>query len=84
MSHTPETVEAAGIEPSCDSDATDNPPCGCENCHPPCAAPALHFWRPEWLELVSNDTDLQDVVRGWERMPPPIRKAIVALAGSVG
>lgn len=77
-------VEAAGIEPSDDFAATGKLPCGCVICEECRAALALQNWRPEWLEVAFDDADLQRVVESWERLPTPMRRAILALVNSPG
>jgi len=42
--------------------------CHCVNCEQCRAAPALHFGRPNWLELSSVDADLLGVVLAWEKI----------------
>jgi hypothetical protein len=61
-------VEAAGIEPSDDFDATGSSICNCENCQG-------HF-------LASLDADLQRVMAAWERLPKAMRKAVLAIVVS--
>lgn len=72
----------AGIEPACDSDGIIKADYACGNCEQCRAAPALHFGRPNWLDLSSIDSDLQSVVVAWEKISKPIRKAILALVQS--
>jgi hypothetical protein len=80
------TVEmklATGIEPAFNSDATDILPCSCVNCQQCRAAPALHFGCPDWLETASHDADLQRVIAAWGDLPEAIRRALLALIGSL-
>jgi hypothetical protein len=72
-------VEAAGIEPVDDFDATAEPLCDCENCQQCRAAYALHSECFKSHFLASLDTDLQNVIESWEGVPVAIRAAINAL-----
>ena len=60
------TRAGAGIEPDPVSDATNRLPCSCAICDKCRAARALHFCRPERLELTFNDTDFQPGCRRLE------------------
>lgn len=75
-------MEAGGIEPPLESDATDNEPCGCEFCNDPCAANALHSCGPNCPSLAAFDADLQLLIDGWQRLPDVIRRAILGLVRS--
>jgi hypothetical protein len=75
-------VEAAGIEPALEFDATGKLPCGCVFCQECRAALALHSWRPQWLELAFDDADLQRVLDSWGLLPAAIRRAVLALIAS--
>ena len=72
-----------GFEPTCNSAANDNAVCVCEKCLEARAALALHSGCFKWLESALNDADLQGVIAAWDRLPPAIRRAMLALAGSV-
>jgi hypothetical protein len=69
-------VEAAGIEPSSDFDATENSICDCENCQHCRAANALHLecFKLQYLALL--DADLQLVIEVWDQLDGPTRRAI--------
>jgi hypothetical protein len=69
-------VEAAGIEPSDDFDATENCICDCENCQQCRAARALHLdcFRSHFLS--SLDAELQRVIEGWEQLDATTRHEI--------
>jgi hypothetical protein len=73
-------VEAAGIEPSFVSDATDSSVCDCENCQQCRAARALHFNCFKSQFLASLGADLQEFICMWEQLPIDTRCAILALA----
>lgn len=75
-------LEAGGIEPPLDSDATNNQPCGCEFCTDPCAANALHSCGSNCQFMATIDADLQSVIAAWERLPEAIRRAITGLVHS--
>jgi hypothetical protein len=72
-------VEAAGIEPSDDFDATENGACGCENCQQCRAANALHEECFKLRFLASLDAELQCVVGAWTGLATPLRSAVLAL-----
>src|SRR5262245_14743947 len=72
-------VEAAGIEPSCDSDATDSSVCDCENCQQCRAANALHFECFKWQFLASLDARLRDLILAWDHTPDARRTAVASL-----
>jgi hypothetical protein len=75
-------MEAAGIEPADDSDATADSACDCEVCQECRAAYALHFECFKSRLLASFDADLQQLMNGWACLPEAIRAAIIALAES--
>ena len=79
----PVPMAGAGIEPAFNSDATNFPPCSCVNCQQCCAAPALQFCRPDWLELASVDADLQGVIAAWSSLPEAIRTTFMVLISTV-
>jgi hypothetical protein len=73
-------MEAAGIEPASDSDATPNPQTVCISC-PQCgAAYALHLKDTGWREVAVVDADLQAVLQAWGELPVENRKAILSLS----
>ena len=72
-------MEAAGIEPSDDFDATDSGLCDCENCRQCRAAYALHLECFKGQFLASVDTDLRRVIAGWERLTDALRNAVMTL-----
>lgn len=74
-------VEAAGIEPSCDFDATKSSVCDCENCQQCRAAYALHLKCFKSQFLASLDGDLQWIVAHWEQLDKSTQDAVVALIG---
>ncbi len=82
MSHTPRRVEAAGIEPSDDFDATIDGLCDCENCQQCRAANALHLDCFKSHFLASLDADLQRVIRAWALLPKRAQTAVLALVGT--
>jgi hypothetical protein len=43
----------------------------------------LHSGCVELLEVALNDTDLQRLIIAWDGLPSAIRKALLALVGSV-
>jgi hypothetical protein len=69
-------VEAAGIEPSFDIDATDSSVCDCENCQLCPAARALHLDCFKSHFLASIDADLHYVIEQWERLDASTQRAI--------
>ncbi len=73
-------MEAAGIEPNGDFDASGILPCGCVICEGCRAARALQNGCSRWLDLSSVDADLQSVHVAWPHLPGAIRKAILSLA----
>jgi hypothetical protein len=75
-------VEAAGIEPSDDFDATENGICDCENCQQCRAAYALHLECFKGHLMASFDADLQRVIAVWERLDVLARRAISELLTS--
>jgi hypothetical protein len=72
-------VEAAGIVPASCSNITKSDCCLYEHCQHPCAARALHSGGLNCHFLTSLDADLQRVLAAWERLPPAIRRATLAL-----
>jgi hypothetical protein len=72
-------VEAAGIEPSDDFDASCRGICDCEHCRECRAANALHLECFKSHFLTSLDADLQRVIEGWARLPEEMRRAVLAL-----
>jgi hypothetical protein len=72
-------MEAAGIEPGCDSGATLDSACDCEKCLYCRAAYALHLDCFKRHLLASFDADLQSVISAWLTLPPKIRTAIITL-----
>jgi hypothetical protein len=66
-------VEAAGIEPSDDFDATSEPLCNCEKCQECRAANALHFECFKSHLLASFDADLQQLIHSWAQLPEAVR-----------
>jgi hypothetical protein len=75
-------MEAAGIEPAVDFDATGKLDCGCVICEECRAAMALHSDVTDWLDLALADPDLQSVIRAWTVLGAPLKAAIRALIGS--
>jgi len=43
---------------------------------------ALQTGHLKWLELASNDAELQQLIVAWSSVPNVIRKPIIALIGS--
>jgi len=76
-------MEAAGIEPASDFDATGKLPCGCVFCEECRAANALQSKRSTWLNMASLDADLHRVIASWPALPGPIRAAMMALVATV-
>jgi hypothetical protein len=75
-------MEAGGIEPPRETDATDVCNCVCENLADPCAANALHSCGSNCHNLSLFDAELQLVILAWNRLPMPIRNAIMGLVHS--
>jgi len=76
-------VEAAGIEPNVDFDASGILPDCCVICNECRAAQALHSEFFKRHLLASLDADLQAVVVNWHSLPGTIRKAMMALFESI-
>lgn len=70
-------MEAAGIEPSDDFDATKNSVCDCEKCQECRAAQALHGECFQSHYLASLDAELQRVLKVWKRLDASARLAVV-------
>jgi hypothetical protein len=75
-------MEAAGIEPAVDFDASGKLDCGCVICEECRAAMALHSDGTDWLDLAMADADLQSVNREWSVLTAPLKAAIRALIRS--
>jgi hypothetical protein len=75
-------MEAAGIEPAQEIDASDERLSNCVSEGESRAAPALHCGGANWLDLSSIDADLLSVVLAWGKISEPIRNCIVALVQS--
>jgi hypothetical protein len=75
-------MEAAGIEPASEIDATNSAASGCENQETPSAANALHDSDSNCLNLASIDADLRVVIGAWGFLPHNIRQAIIMLVES--
>jgi hypothetical protein len=75
-------MEAAGIEPSDDFDATENCICDCENCQQCRAANALHLECFKSHYLSSLDADLQRLINRWGELPASVKGAVGDLVGS--
>jgi hypothetical protein len=72
-------MEAAGIEPASDFDATGQLPCGrviCEECR---AANALQGPCSDCHWMAFLDADLQRIVAAWNGLPAAIKAAFVVL-----
>jgi hypothetical protein len=74
-------VEAAGIEPAKDYDATVVLPCGWVICEEYCAANALQIKGTEGPCLTNVDPDLQFIAESWTALSVAQKKAIVTLVG---
>jgi hypothetical protein len=84
-------VEAAGIEPASDSDATDIVCWGCDNCQAPCAARALHSSGTSGQSLTLNDaaghcqcafelgSETELIAQAWPHLPQHVRDSILLL-----
>lgn len=81
-------MEAAGIEPACDSSATDEATVDCVNGNYPRAAHALrllHANRHEWAlngihcQSVYMPEAVIRIAESWDQVPPHIRDAIETL-----
>jgi hypothetical protein len=68
-----------GLEPASNSEVNDNACFIYVNCQEGCAANALHSDFLKCLEVALHDTDLQNIIGAWERLPNEIRKAIAVL-----
>jgi hypothetical protein len=77
-------VEAAGIEPSGDFDASCDSVCDCVNCQQCRAANALHLECFKRQFLASLDADLQHLIDVWETVAPSIRMVIARLVMTEG
>jgi hypothetical protein len=77
-------VEAAGIEPAYEIDATNSAASGCENQETPTAANALHGSDSNCLNMALIDADLREVVLAWSGIPASVRQVIVTLASKCG
>jgi hypothetical protein len=75
-------MEATGIEPAVDFDASRKLDCGCVACEERRTAMALHYGGTDWLDLALADADLQSVIRAWRVLAAPLNAAIRALIGS--
>lgn len=75
-------MEDGGFEPTLNNNATKLCACSCELCNDPCAANALHLCGSNCQFVATIDADLQSVIAAWNRLPKPIRNAIVALVHS--
>jgi hypothetical protein len=71
-----------GFEPELDFAASEVASCSCVDCDMCRAANALHSGRLRWLEVAFNDIELQEVIKAWDHLPAPFRKAILALVVS--
>jgi hypothetical protein len=74
-----EKAEGTGFETASNSEVNDNTCCIYVNCQKGCAANALHSDFLKSLEVALKDTDLQNILGSWERLPNEIRNAIVVL-----
>ena len=72
-------MEAAGIEPASENDATDSIACSCENQPTPRAANVLHCSDSNCLIMASIDADLRNIVLAWNGIPENVRQAVVLL-----
>jgi hypothetical protein len=77
-------MEAAGIEPGDDFDATKNGLCTCENCRQCRAANALHEECFKSRFLATLDTDLQQMINSCELLNATALHAIAAQFGDRG
>jgi hypothetical protein len=75
-------MEAAGIEPGSDFDATENGVCNCENCEQCRAAYALHEECFKSRFLATLDVELLRVLVEWGSLAAYVRGAIIALLAS--
>ncbi len=75
-------MEAAGIEPSLVSDATDSSVCDCENCQQCRAANALHFECFKGHFMASLDIGLQRLIEQWDELDEYAREFLTAMAGT--
>jgi hypothetical protein len=76
-------MEAAGIEPSTDFDATRNSICDCENCQQCRAANALHFECFKSQFLASLDINLQRLIECWEHLDTATHRTIASQLGQI-
>jgi len=72
-----------GFEPEPDFVSNNGEHCGYADCEMGRAANALHSGCLKWLELALNDADLPSVIVKWGELPVAIRKAMLALVGSL-
>jgi hypothetical protein len=77
------TANAEGFEPDGDFDATTDGDRRCDFCQGWRAASALQTDGSDRCNLSSFSSDLQQIVAAWETLPTAIRKAILALVGSI-
>jgi hypothetical protein len=75
-------VEAAGIEPGNDIDASVEGHCECEECQLCRAAHALHFECFKSRYLTPFEIDLHSLISNWQTLPNNIRTAIKALTAT--
>jgi len=74
---------ATGFEAADRISATADGECTCDFCQGWRATNALQNGGSSCHVLASADADLQRVVGAWDRLPAAMRKAVLALVGSV-
>ena len=75
-------VEAAGIEPAGETDASDSVTNSCENQEPSCAALALQNGDCNCLNSASIDADLRELLDSWDCLPVTAKTAVLAIVRS--
>jgi len=75
-------MEAAGIEPASEINASNLPAVSCDNTQVPSAANALQHAGTSCRSEAPIDAALHKVIAAWNSLPHNIQQAIVMLADS--